>query len=75
MFESNFQLEGWTFQNINSVFHNPDTLELSYEERLDYVKKQKLITHSNTRLARNPWKQDTQVRLISDCQRSETDRG
>jgi len=58
------QLEGWTYQNINSVFHNPDTLELSYEEKLDLAKKQKVIKHDNTRLSKNPWKSEKQVDLM-----------
>lgn len=47
--------EPWTFQNINSVFHNPDALELSYEEKLEAAKKQKVIEHANTRLTKSPW--------------------
>ena len=31
------EVEGWTYQNINHVFHNPDTLPLSYEEKLELV--------------------------------------
>jgi len=58
------QLESWTYQNINSVFHNPDTLELSYEEKLDLAKKQKVIKHDNTRLSKNPWKSEKQVDLM-----------
>merc|ERR550534_608443 len=55
------EVETWTFQNINSVFHNPDTLELSYEEKLEQAKKAKEITHDNTRLKKLPWKSDKQL--------------
>jgi len=55
------EVEGWTYQNINHVFHNPDTLPLSYEEKLELAKKQKTIKHNNTRLSKNPWKQDKQL--------------
>lgn len=58
------QLETWTYQNINSVFHNPDTLELSYEEKLELAKKQKEIKHPNTRLSKVPWKSDKQADLL-----------
>lgn len=58
------ELEAWTFQNINAVFHNPDTLELSYEEKLDLAKKQKEIKHGNTRLSKVPWKSDKQGDLL-----------
>jgi hypothetical protein len=44
------------------VFHNPDTLELSHEEKIELAKKQKIIRHDNTRLAGTPWKTDKQVR-------------
>jgi hypothetical protein len=56
------QVETWTYQNINSVFHNPDTLELSHEEKMELAKKQKIIKHDNTRLTKLPWKTDKQVR-------------
>jgi hypothetical protein len=55
-------VETWTYQNINSVFHNPDTLELSHEEKIELAKKQKIIKHDNTRLTKMPWKTDKQVR-------------
>jgi hypothetical protein len=55
-------VETWTYQNINSVFHNPDTLELSHEEKMELAKKQKIIKHDNTRLTKLPWKTDKQVR-------------
>ncbi|XP_023332279.1 protein DGCR14 homolog [Eurytemora carolleeae] len=58
------EVETWTFQNINSVFHNPDTLELSYEEKLDLAKKQKIIKHTNTRLSKTPWKTDKQMEAL-----------
>eukprot|EP00088_Acartia_fossae_P020282 TRINITY_DN2190_c0_g1_i2.p1 TRINITY_DN2190_c0_g1~~TRINITY_DN2190_c0_g1_i2.p1 ORF type:complete len:582 (+),score=214.57 TRINITY_DN2190_c0_g1_i2:97-1842(+) len=58
------ELETWTYQNINSVFHNPDTLELSYEEKLDLAKKQKVIKHDNTRLSKAPWKSEKQAGLL-----------
>ncbi len=54
-------METWTYQNINSVFHNPDTLELSHEEKMELAKKQKIIKHDNTRLTKLPWKTDKQV--------------
>ena len=43
------------------MFHNPDTLALSHEEKMELAKKQKIIKHDNTRLARTPWKTDKQV--------------
>lgn len=58
------QVETWTFQNINSVFHNPDTLELSHEEKMELAKKQKIIKHDNTRLTRTPWKTDKQNEIL-----------
>ncbi len=60
------QVETWTYQNINSVFHNPDTLELSHEEKMELAKKQKIIKHDNTRLTKLPWKTDKQVRPSYD---------
>jgi len=58
------EVDGWTYQNINSVFHNPDTLELSYEEKLDQAKKSKEIKHDNTRISKLPWKSDKQMELM-----------
>jgi hypothetical protein len=60
-------VETWTYQNINSVFHNPDTLELSHEEKIELAKKQKIIKHDNTRLTKMPWKTDKQVRSSDHC--------
>ena len=50
------------------MFHNPDSLELSYEEKLDLAKKQKIIKHDNTRLSKLPWKTDKQVGDIKEKQ-------
>jgi hypothetical protein len=61
-------VETWTYQNINSVFHNPDTLELSHEEKMELAKKQKIIKHDNTRLTKLPWKTDKQVRPYCENQ-------
>jgi len=54
-------VETWTYQNINSVFHNVDSLELSEEEKLDAAKKRKEIKHDNTRLTKLPWKNEKQM--------------
>ena len=32
-------VDTWTYQNINSVFHNPDGLELSDKEKIEKAKK------------------------------------
>merc|ERR1719347_140871 len=53
-------VDTWTYQNINSVFHNPDGLELTEKEKIEKAKKEKIILHSNTRLTRVPWKSDKQ---------------
>jgi len=57
-------VDTWTFQNINSVFHNPEALELSEEEKLDMAKKQKIIKHDNTRLSKAPWKTEKQMEQL-----------
>jgi len=54
-------VDTWTYQNINSVFHNPDGLELSEQEKMDRAKKEKIIKHEHTRLAKMPWKTEKQM--------------
>jgi len=53
-------VDTWTYQNINSVFHNPDGLELTEKEKIEKAKKEKIILHDNTRLVRAPWKSEKQ---------------
>ena len=69
-------MDTWTYQNINSVFHNPAgsvltistvrvifimcRLELTEKEKIEKAKKEKIILHGNTRLTRTPWKSDKQ---------------
>jgi len=57
-------VDTWTYQNINSVFHNPEALELSEEEKLEMAKKQKIIKHDNTRLSKAPWKTEKQMEQL-----------
>merc|ERR1740123_2137372 len=38
-------VDTWTYQNINSVFHHPDGLELSDKEKIEKAKKEKIIHH------------------------------
>lgn len=54
-------VETWTYQNINSVFHNIDSLELTDEQKLEAAKKKKEIKHGNTRLTKTPWKTEKQM--------------
>merc|ERR1719410_304629 len=54
-------VDTWTYQNINSVFHNPDGLELTEKEKIEKAKKEKIIHHTNTRITKTPWKSDKQV--------------
>ena len=54
-------VDTWTYQNINSVFHNPDGLELTEAEKIEKAKKEKIIIHNNTRISKTPWKSDKQV--------------
>ena len=54
-------VDTWTYQNINSVFHNPDGLELTEAEKIEKAKKEKIIIHNNTRISKTPWKSDQQV--------------
>ena len=53
-------VDTWTYQNINSVFHNPDGLELTDKEKIEKAKKEKIILHGNTRISKAPWKSDKQ---------------
>jgi len=57
-------VETWTYQNINSVFHNPDSLELTEEEKISLAKKQKEIVHDNTRVTKTPWKTEKQMEAL-----------
>ena len=54
-------VDTWTYQNINSVFHNPDGLELTEKEKIEKAKKEKVIHHTNTRITKTPWKSDKQM--------------
>ena len=54
-------VDTWTYQNINSVFHNPDGFELTEAEKIEKAKKEKIIIHNNTRISKTPWKSDQQV--------------
>merc|ERR1719410_1719127 len=54
-------LDTWTYQNINSVFHNPEGMELTDKEKIEKAKKEKIIIHNNTRISKTPWKSDKQV--------------
>ena len=54
-------VDTWTYQNINSVFHNPDGFELTEAEKIEKAKKEKIIIHNNTRISKTPWKSDKQV--------------
>merc|ERR1719334_2558342 len=54
-------VDTWTYQNINSVFHYPEGLELSEEEKLELAKKQKIIKHDNTRISKTPWRSEKQM--------------
>ena len=62
--EKPLDVETWTYQNINSVFHNPTGLELSEQEKIELAKKQKVIVHDNTRLTKTPWKSDKQIEAL-----------
>jgi len=57
-------VDTWTYQNINSVFHYPEGLELSEEEKLELAKKQKIIKHDNTRISKTPWKTEKQMEQL-----------
>lgn len=57
-------VDTWTYQNINSVFHNPQGLELTEKEKMELVKKQKIIKHDNTRLSKAPWKTEKQMEQL-----------
>jgi len=57
-------VDTWTYQNINSVFHNPEALELSEEEKMEMAKKQKIIKHDNTRISKAPWKTEKQMEQL-----------
>merc|ERR1712055_783122 len=57
-------VDTWTYQNINSVFHNPEALELSEEEKIELAKKQKIIKHDNTRISKTPWKTEKQMEQL-----------
>jgi len=57
-------VDTWTYQNINSVFHNPEALELTEEEKIEMAKKQKVIKHDNTRLSKLPWKTEKQMEQL-----------
>jgi len=54
-------VDTWTYQNINSVFHHPDGLELSDKEKIEKAKKEKIIHHGNTRISKAPWKSDKEA--------------
>jgi len=58
------EVETWTYQNINSVFHNVDSLPLSHEEKMSLAKKTKLIVHDNTRVTKTPWKTEKQIEAL-----------
>merc|ERR1719232_2543509 len=58
-------VDTWTYQNINSVFHNPDGLELSDKEKIEKAKKEKIILHGNTRISKTPWKSDKEQAKIN----------
>ena len=57
-------IELWTYQNINSVMHHPDTLELTEDQKIEIAKKKKEIIHNNTRLEKNPWKTEKQMEVL-----------
>ena len=57
-------VDTWTYQNINTVFHNPEGLELSEKEKIELAKKQKIIKHDNTRLSKVPWKTEKQMEQL-----------
>ena len=40
------------------------SLELTEKEKIEKAKKEKIILHGNTRLARTPWKSDSQEEKI-----------
>jgi len=58
------EVETWTYQNINSVFHNVDSLPLSHEEKMEAAKKTKQIIHDNTRVTKTPWKTEKQIEAM-----------
>merc|ERR1719334_2602360 len=57
-------VDTWTYQNINTVFHNPEGLELSEKEKIELAKKQKIIKHDNTRISKTPWKTEKQMEQL-----------
>ena len=46
------------------MFHNPDSLELTEEEKMTAAKKQKIIVHDNTRVTKTPWKTEKQMEAL-----------
>merc|ERR1719244_1678463 len=54
-------LDTWTYQNINSVFHNPEGMELTDKEKIEKAKKEKIILHGNTRISKTPWRSEKQM--------------
>ena len=44
--------------------HFIDSLELTEKEKIEKAKKEKIILHGNTRLARTPWKSESQEEKI-----------
>merc|ERR1719259_903959 len=54
-------LDTWTYQNINSVFHNPEGMELTDKEKIEKAKKEKIILHGNTRISKAPWRSEKQM--------------
>ena len=53
-------VDTWTYQSINSVFHNPEGMELTDKEKIEKAKKEKIIMHGNTRISKQPWKSEKQ---------------
>lgn len=57
-------IELWTYQNVNHIFHYPDSLELTEDQKTELAKKQKEIIHTNTRMEKMPWKSEKQMELL-----------
>lgn len=49
------KIDTWTYKNKNHIMYVPDGVELTDQEKMEMANKKQQISHSNTRLAKNPF--------------------
>jgi len=59
-------VDGWTYQNVNAVFYQPEGADLSAQELIERAKKERKICHENTRFSKNPWKTQLQASNLKE---------